>query len=92
MSKIAEINNLPQSDGVTRTHFPTSELQNIHYSYKLNGQNYLKWSQLVSTYLKGKGKIRHLLDTGPKQDDLDFDTWDEKDSMIIVMESNDTKN
>ena len=64
MFEIAETNNPLQSDeGVTKPHLPASELQNIH---RLNGQNYLKWSQLVCTYLKGKGKIRHLLGIGPK--------------------------
>nr|KYP68253.1 hypothetical protein KK1_021873 [Cajanus cajan] len=30
------------------------ELQSLHTAYRLNGKNYLKWSQLVRTILKGK--------------------------------------
>ena len=37
------------------------DLQNIRASYRLNGKNYLKWSQFVRTYLKGKGRLSHLL-------------------------------
>lgn len=84
MSEVAETNNPSQSDeGTTKTQLPAGELQNINHSYRLNGQNYLKWSQLVRTYLKGKGKSRHLLGTGPKQGDPNFDAWDEEDSMIM---------
>ena len=61
----------------------TGDLQTIRASYRLNGRNYLKWSQVVRTYLKGKGKISHLLGTGPEKTDPGFVTWDEEDSMIM---------
>ncbi|KAK5838239.1 hypothetical protein PVK06_006967 [Gossypium arboreum] len=60
---------------------PTSEFQNIQVTYRLNGKNYLRWSQLVRTFLKGRGKLSHLLGTGPKEGDPKFDAWDEQDSM-----------
>lgn len=44
---------------------PTEDLQNIQATYRLNGKNYLKWSQPVGTFLKGRGKLSHLLETGP---------------------------
>ena len=44
------------------------ELQNIQAAYRLNGKNYLKWSQLVRTVLKGKWKISHLIGTGSNQE------------------------
>ena len=50
----------------------------------MDGKNYLKWSQLVCTVLKGKGKISHLMGTGPKLGDPRFEVWDEEDSMIMV--------
>ena len=59
------------------------DLQNIQSAYRLNGKNYLKWSQFVQTYLKGKGKLSHLLGTGPERDDPRFSAWDEADSMIL---------
>ncbi|KAI9198462.1 hypothetical protein LWI28_016256 [Acer negundo] len=60
-----------------------SELQNIHPTYRLNGQNYLKWSQMVQTFLKGKGKLSHLLGTGPQKGDPKFEDWDEKESLVM---------
>ncbi|KAK8369238.1 hypothetical protein V6Z12_A01G098600 [Gossypium hirsutum] len=58
---------------------PMSEFQNIKVAYRLNGKNYLKWSQLVRTFLKGRGKLSHLLGTRPKEGDPKFDAWDEQD-------------
>ena len=34
--------------------------------------------------LKGKGKINHLMSTGPKLGDPRFEVWDEEGSMIMV--------
>ncbi|XP_073123530.1 uncharacterized protein [Henckelia pumila] len=60
------------------------ELQQIHSAYRLNGKNYLKWSQLVRTTLKGKGKLSHLLGSGPNKKDPKFAAWDEEDSLIMA--------
>ncbi|KAL5787124.1 hypothetical protein ACOSP7_004073 [Xanthoceras sorbifolium] len=38
---------------------------------------------MVRTFLKGKGKLSHLLGTGPQEGDLKFEAWDEKDFMIM---------
>lgn len=43
----------------------------------------LKWSQIVRTYLKGKGRLNYLLGTGPETNDPAFEAWDEEDSMIM---------
>jgi len=59
------------------------EFQSLQSSYWLNGRNYLKWSQIVKTLLKGKGKINHLMDNPPSPEDPKFTLWDEEDSMII---------
>lgn len=61
----------------------TGELQNIQASYRLNGRNYPKWSQIIRTFLKGKGKLSHLLSNGQKPEDPKFRIWDEEDSMIM---------
>lgn len=60
------------------------ELQNINTAYRLNGKNYLKWSQLVGRTLKGKGKANHLTGDAPKEGDPKFTKWDEEDSMIMA--------
>ncbi|XP_071903167.1 uncharacterized protein [Coffea arabica] len=72
-TKSEETSNIPQ----------TGDLQNIQAAYRLNGKNYLKWSQFVQTFFKGKGKISHLLGTGPKKGDPKFAAWDEEDSMVM---------
>lgn len=62
----------------------SGELQNIHSAYRLNGKNYLKWSQLIRTILKGKGKVSHLTNAAPDAKDPKFKTWDAEDSMIMA--------
>lgn len=40
--------------------YPAGELPHIQAVNRLNKKNYLKWSQLIRTVLKGKEKIDHL--------------------------------
>jgi hypothetical protein len=68
----------------TNFHIGGEELQNIPASNQLNGNYYFKWSQIVNTLLKGKGKQSHILGNGPKKEDPRFTTWDEEDSMIMA--------
>ena len=63
---------------------PSGELQQIHAAYRLDESNYLKWSQLIQTILKGKGKISHITGTGPTKEDPAYVAWDKEDSMIIA--------
>ena len=60
------------------------ELQNVDSAYRLNGKNYLKWSQLIRTILKGKGKGSHIIGNAPDEADPNFKAWDEEDSMIMA--------
>ena len=83
MSKVAETTTTTQSEKIVQSQQP-GELQNIQAAYRLDGRNYLKWSQLVLTVLKGKGKISHLMGTRPKPGDPRFEAWDEEDSMIMA--------
>ncbi|RVW99623.1 hypothetical protein CK203_021454 [Vitis vinifera] len=83
MSEVAETTTTAQLEEIVRSQ-QSGELQNIQAAYRLDGKNYLKWSQLVRTVLKGKWKISHLMGTGPKLGDPPFEAWDEEDSMIIV--------
>ncbi|RVX08315.1 Retrovirus-related Pol polyprotein from transposon RE1 [Vitis vinifera] len=83
MSEVAETTTTAQSEEIVRSQ-QSGELQNIQAAYRLDGKNYLKWSQLVRTVLKGKGKISHLMGTGPKPGDPHFEAWDEEDSMIMA--------
>ncbi|KAG8373611.1 hypothetical protein BUALT_Bualt11G0042300 [Buddleja alternifolia] len=65
------------------TNNASSELQGMHYSYRLDGQNYLQWSQLVRTFLKGRGKIAHLTGPVPQTSDPAFVAWDIEDSILM---------
>ena len=62
----------------------TSELPRMHHSHRLDGRNYLQWSQLVRMFLKGQGKIAHLTSIVPKASDPTFVAWDVKDSMLML--------
>ena len=62
---------------------PSVEYQNLQNPFKLNGCNYLVWSQLVRMFLKGKGKLSHLIGPVPSEDNPKFIAWDEEDSMIM---------
>ena len=59
------------------------ELQNLQAAYRLTEKSYLQWSQLVWTFLKSRGKLSHLLGTGPKSKDPKFQSWNEEDSKIM---------
>ena len=82
MSEITSLNTAGQSEEIV-VQQTSGDFQNMQAAYRLNEKNYLKWSQFVRTYLKGKGKLSHLLGTGPKKGDPKFEAWDEADSMIM---------
>ncbi|GFY96524.1 alcohol dehydrogenase 1 [Actinidia rufa] len=84
MSETSKINTTASRTEEVALHIAAGELQHIQSAYRLNGKNYLKWSQLVRTTLKGKGKASHLLGTGPKKGDPRLDAWDEEDSLVMA--------
>ena len=53
---------------------------------KLNGDNFLRWSQSVRMYIRGRGKIGYL--TGekkaPAKEDSACTTWDAENSMVMT--------
>ena len=55
-------------------------------THKLNGLNFLRWSQSVKLFIRGKRKLRYLTSTtkAPKEDDPCFQTWDSENSMIMA--------
>ena len=62
---------------------PADYLPNVQPNYRLTEKNYLKWSQFVQTFLKGKGKLSHLLGIKPPKEDPKYAAWDEADSMVM---------
>ncbi|GMP91570.1 hypothetical protein CsSME_00042214 [Camellia sinensis var. sinensis] len=53
---------------------------------RLNGDNFLRWSQSVRMYIRGQGKIGYI--TGDKKapavNDPLFDNWDAENSMVMT--------
>ena len=53
---------------------------------RLNGDNFLRWSQSVRMYIRGRGKIGYI--TGeteePDLDDPTYATWDAENSMVMT--------
>ena len=63
----------------------TSDNPSLHITtHKLNGLNFLRWSQFVKLLIHGKGKLGYLIGAtkAPKKDDSGFQTWDLEHSMI----------
>lgn len=54
--------------------------------HKMNGQNFLQWSQSVKMYLQGRGCLGNL--TGsvptPQADDPSYAKWESKNTLIMV--------
>ena len=52
---------------------------------RLNGVNFLRWSQSVRMYIRGQGKIGYItgdMKASPVNDPL-FDCWDAENSMVM---------
>ena len=71
----------------------TFKSQETHVSHhvqittiRLNGDNFLRWSQSFRMYIRGQGKIVYL--TGdketPAKDDPMYATWDAENSMVMT--------
>ena len=83
MSNTLEVDSSISSQTTIQQSTPLTEFQNIVGSFKLNRGNYLEWSQLVKTCIKGKGKLSHLIGPVVSKDDPRFVVWDEEDYQIM---------
>lgn len=84
MSEITDTTAATQSEeGQVHVAHSTGDLPIIPAAYRLNGKNFLKWSQLVRTSIKGRGKLSHFLGTGPKEEDPKFQEWDKEDAVVM---------
>ena len=58
--------------------------------HKLNGRNFLQWSQSVTLFLRGKGRLGYI--TGetksPDVSDPSYPQWDAENSMVHVCSIN----
>ncbi|RVW16202.1 hypothetical protein CK203_074282 [Vitis vinifera] len=65
----------------------TSESHSVQITtIRLNGDNFLRWSQSVRMYIRGRGKMGYL--TGEKKapavDDPNYAIWDTENSMVMT--------
>ena len=51
---------------------------------KLNGQNFLQWSQLAKLFIKSKGKMSYTIGAKSKSNSNDrrYELWDEENFMV----------
>ena len=61
-----------------------NDLPVLQGSYRLDGHNYLQWSQLVHRTLKGRKKLSHIEGKAPRKDDPQYEVWDDEDSLIMT--------
>ena len=86
MSETFNASNIPGGHAIETIMFQLGgeDLPSILSTNRLNRKNYFKWSQIVHTLLKGRGKQSHILENGPKVGDPNFVAWDDEDSLIMV--------
>lgn len=82
----SSINN-PSSTDVSKISATSSESHSVQITtIRLNGDNFLRWSQSVRMYIRGRGKMGYL--TGEKKapavDDPAYVTWDAENSMVMT--------
>ncbi|RDX95270.1 hypothetical protein CR513_22234, partial [Mucuna pruriens] len=61
-----------------------NELPKLVSSYRLDGRNYLQWTQYICTTLKGRKKLSHIEGNDPPRDDPKLEAWDDDDSLIMT--------
>ena len=86
MSETSNASNIPSGHIVETTMFQLGgrDLQLFQLQIDSMEKNYFKWSQIVHTLLKGRGKQKHILGNGLKACDPKFVAWDEEKSLIMV--------
>lgn len=79
--------NNPTTTDSAKINRVTSESHSVQITtIRLNGDNFLRWSQSVRMYIRGRGKMGYL--TGEKKapavDDQNYATWDAENSMVMT--------
>ncbi|KAL3530599.1 hypothetical protein ACH5RR_009921 [Cinchona calisaya] len=93
--KIAESSSDALSKAATRGNLEGTEGVQIPITnHKLNGNNYLQWSQSIKMFMCGRGKDEYL--TGeivpPKADDPNYRAWKVQNNLIMSWLVNSTTN
>ncbi|QHN83183.1 uncharacterized protein DS421_20g702460 [Arachis hypogaea] len=75
---------LPMMDDKTVPLVSPNDLPVLQGSYRFDGCNYLQWSQLVCTTLKGRKKLNHLEGNPLATTDPKYEAWDDEDALIMT--------
>lgn len=81
----SEVTSKSDSTPMTATHGNSESGSILITSHKLNGQNYLQWSQSVLMFISGKGKDEYLTDEIeiPEKGDPKYRLWKSDNNMIM---------
>uniref|UniRef100_A0A1S8ACV3 Retrotransposon Copia-like N-terminal domain-containing protein n=1 Tax=Citrus limon TaxID=2708 RepID=A0A1S8ACV3_CITLI len=81
----SEVTSKSYSTPMTATHGNSESGSILITSHKLNGQNYLQWSQSVLMFISGKGKDEYLTDEIeiPEKGDPKYRLWKSDNNMIM---------
>ncbi|KAL6323821.1 hypothetical protein AAG906_003442 [Vitis piasezkii] len=83
----------PDSEATSATIQPTNSADHLTANsslqitvHRLNGKNYLEWSQSVKLGIDGRGKLGYLMGEAqkPVEGDLNFRTWRSKNSLVTA--------
>jgi len=61
------------------TSLSSNDLPMLQSSYRIDGNNYLQWAQLVRATLKGRKKLSHLERNPLAKTDSKYEDWDDED-------------
>lgn len=88
MSKVKSESAQPQSSQtepqITRSPYENHPIQIT--TIRLNGDNFLWWSQSIHVYIRGRGKIDYLIGDEKKPDvkEPTYAIWDAENSMVMT--------
>ena len=82
-------------EGTDSSSTPNTSVQNLSYNdnsplvitnHKLDGKNFLQWSQSVLMVIRGRGKLGYLTGDIPRPDvnDKQYDTWELNNSIVMA--------
>ncbi|XLR58188.1 hypothetical protein S83_008860 [Arachis hypogaea] len=71
-------------DDQTAPFVSPNDLPVLQGLYHFDGRNYLQWSQLVRTTLKGRKKLNHLERNPPATTYPKYEAWDDEDALIMT--------
>lgn len=86
---------LEEENAIPKDSLPPKQEQRVVYgdshsiqitSFRLNGSNFVRWSQSVQMYIRGRGKLGYLTGDQPQPDPSDpqHAVWDAENSMVMT--------